>query len=96
MKILETNVTLVKGVGDELGVCYTQEIPDEFMQELNDRFVGTNDPSGELLCVGVVPSAVADRWMREGFNVFEEPVAKSVARLKAESMDRFVLTSKRI
>jgi hypothetical protein len=43
MRILETNVTLVKGVGDELGVSYTQEIPDEYLQELNDRFVGTND-----------------------------------------------------
>jgi hypothetical protein len=95
MKIFETNVRLIKGVGDELGVSYTQEIPDDFLQELNDRFVGTKDPSGELLCVGVVPSAVADRWMRDGYNVFEEPAAKSVARLKAESLDRFVLTSKR-
>jgi hypothetical protein len=34
--------------------------------------------------------------MREGFNVFEEPIAASVARLRAENMGKFITTSKRI
>ena len=96
-KILETNVSLLEGPGDELGVHYTQEIPDEYLQQLDAAFVGANDRiGGDLMWVGSVPAATADRWMREGYNVFEEPIAKSLARLKAESMDRFVLTSKRI
>jgi len=33
-KILETNVSLLRGPGDELGVHYTQEIPDEYLQQL--------------------------------------------------------------
>jgi hypothetical protein len=96
MKINDTNVRLVRGVGDEYGVRYEQEITSEFLQELQDRFVGTSDPTGELLCAAVIPTAIVDRWMREGFNVFEEPVAKSVARLRAENMQKFILTSKRI
>lgn len=94
--LIDTNVRLVRGVGDELGVQYEQEITSEFLQDLQDRFVGTRDPSGELLCAAAIPTAVVDRWMREGFNVFEEPIAKSVARLRLENMGKFITTSKRI
>lgn len=96
MNIIDTNVKLIKGVGDELGVRYEQHITDEFLQELQDRFVGTSDPSGDLLCAAVIPTAIVDRWMRQGFNVFEEPVAASVARLRAESLTKFITTSKRV
>ena len=95
-QIIDTNVRLIKGAGDELGVEYSQEIPDEFLQELQDRFVGTSDPSGEFLCAAVIPTAVVDRWLREGFNVYEEPIAKSVARLRAENLTKFITTSKRL
>ncbi len=96
MDILDTNVRLVRNGGDELAVKYEQEITSEFLQECQDRFVGTRDPSGNLLCVASIPTGVVDRWMREGFNVFEEPIQASVARLRAENMSKFVLTSKRI
>lgn len=95
MDIIDTHVRLLES-GGELGVAYEQEITSEFLQECQDRFVGTKDPTGELLCVASIPTALVDRWMREGFNVFEEPIAASVARLKAENFGKFVLTSKRI
>lgn len=95
-KIIDTNVRLVPNGSGELAVSYEQEIPSEFLQELQDRFVGTRDPSGELLCVAVIPTAIVDRWMREGFNVFEETHAASVARLRAENLQKFITTSKRI
>jgi hypothetical protein len=96
VKILETNVSLLRGPGDELGVHYTQEIPGHHIQELRDRHTGVGDPTGDLLWVGEVPAATADRWMREGYNVFEEPIRKTLAKLKAEDMGVFVGTSKRI
>jgi len=94
MDIIDTNVRLMRNGGDDLAVAYEQEITSEFLQELQDRYVGTKDPSGELLCVACIPTAVVDRWMREGFNVFEETHAASVARLRAESLGKFILTSK--
>lgn len=94
--ILDTNVSLVKNGGDDLAVKYEQEITSEFLQDLQDRFVGTRDATGELLCAAVIPTSIVDRWMREGFNVFEEPIAASVARLRAENMQKFITTSKRI
>ena len=95
-KILETNVSLLEGPGDELGVHYTQEIPDYFLQDIQDRSTGANDATGDLLFVGSVPAAVADRWLREGYNVFEEPISKTLAKLKAENFGKLVATSKRI
>jgi len=95
-KILETNVSLLEGPGDELGVHYTQEIPDYFLQDIQDRSTGANDATGDLLFVGSVPAAVADRWMREGYNVFEEPIRKTLAKLKAENFGKLVGTSKSI
>jgi hypothetical protein len=95
MQLIETNVSLVESAGDT-GVMFSQEITDEFVQDIQERFTGANDPTGNFLFVGAVPSAVADRWMREGYNVFQEPIRKSLARLKAENFGKFIGTSKRI
>lgn len=96
MDILETNVRLVRNGADELAVAYEQEITSEFLQQLQDSFVGQRDATGNFLGVASIPTAIVDRWLREGFNVYEEPIQASVARLKAECMERFLLTSKRI
>ena len=94
-KLIDTNVSLLES-GDDLGVRYSQEIPDHFLTDIQDRFTGANDKTGNFLFVGSVPAAVADRWMREGYNVYEEPVRNTLAKLKLENMGRFVGTSKRI
>jgi hypothetical protein len=93
--LIETNVGLLESAGD-IGVKYTQEIPDHFIQDIQDRFTGANDATGNMLFVGSVPAGVADRWMREGYNVFQEPIRKTLAKLKAENFGKFVGTSKSI
>lgn len=96
MKLLDTNVALLESAGD-LGVRYTQEIPDDFIQDIQDRFTGANERiNGNFLFAGSVPAATVDRWMREGFNVFEEKIPTILARLRAENMGKFIATSKRI
>ncbi|MBR1173899.1 hypothetical protein JQ617_08035 [Bradyrhizobium sp. KB893862 SZCCT0404] len=96
MDTTETKTRLLTSAGD-LGVEYSQEITDDFIQDIQDRFTGANDRiDGNFLFVGSVPAAIADRWMREGYNVFEEPIRKSLARLKAENFGKFVATSKNI
>lgn len=95
MKLIDTDVRLLSQGGD-LGVEFKQEITSEFLQDIQDRFTHANDPTGEFLFVGSVPTAVADRWMREGYNIYEEPIAKTLAKLKAENMGKFIATSKSI
>jgi hypothetical protein len=36
---------------------YTQDIPDHFIQDIQDRFTGANDATGNFLFVGSVPAA---------------------------------------
>lgn len=95
MILTETQTALLASGGD-LGVRFSQEITDEFVQDIQDRFTGATDPTGNFLFVGAVPAAIADRWMREGYNIFEEPVRNTLARLKAENFGKFVATSKRV
>ena len=95
-QIIETNVALAQGPGDELGVHYTQDIPDYFLDDIQDRFTGANDATGNLLFVGSVPAAVADRWLREGYDVFKEPIRKTLTKLKAENFGKLIATSKSI
>jgi hypothetical protein len=95
-RLIDTNVRLVRNGGDDFAVSYEQDIPDSFLQELQDRFVGTKDPSGELLCVAVIPTAIIDRWWREGFRYTEHTHSEMLARLRAEDMQKFITTSKRI
>jgi len=95
MNLIDTKTALVESGGD-LGVQYSQDISDEFVQDIQDRFTTPGDKTGNFLFVGSVPAAIADRWMREGYNVFQEPIRKTLARLKAENFGKFVGTSKQI
>jgi hypothetical protein len=95
-RLIDTNVSLVDNGCGDFAVRFEQDIPDDFLQDLQDRFVGKHDPSGELLCVAVIPTVIIDRWWREGFRYTEHTHAEMVARLHAESMQKFITTSKRI
>lgn len=94
-ELIDTNVSLVPNVEGE-AVKFSQHITDDFLNDIQDRFTGANDPTGEFLYVGSVPAAVADRWYREGYDIFKEPVQMTLAKLRAEDMGKFIGTSKRI
>lgn len=95
-KLIDTNVSLVPNVGDEYAVKFTQDIPSDFLQDIQDRFTGKTEQVGNFLFVGSVPTAIADRWMREGYNIYEEPIRKTLAKLRAENLQKFIGTSKNI
>jgi hypothetical protein len=94
--LIETNVSLVPNVGDEQAVKYSQIITDDYLQSIQDRHTGINDVTGNFLFVGSVPAGLVDRWLREGYDVYKEPIRKTLAKLKAENFGRFVATSKSI
>lgn len=93
-QLIDTNVSLL-GSDDDC-VLYSQVIPDSFTDDIQNRFTGANDKTGEFLFVGSVPTAVVDRWLREGFDVYRAPIRETLAKLRAENMGRFIGTSKRI
>ena len=75
----------------------SQKISQAFLDDLKDtRNQTSNVPSGEFLRVASIPTGVVEKWMREGFNVWEASGKEIVKRLKNENLDYFLATDKRI
>jgi len=78
---------------------HTQLITDSFIQDLrDDRFASHNkfNREGEYMRVASIPVVVHEKWLREGFDLFKEPHKKVIAKLKAENLDAFIATNKRL
>lgn len=75
-----------------------QIITPRMLQQIAD-FRDRTGPEGEMMPVAQVPTIVVEKWMREGFNILTDrniTARDIVARLKAEGLDAFVATRKRV
>jgi hypothetical protein len=89
--------TLVDIGEDVDGVFFknSQYIPDEFLSGLKRlREDSMSTPAGEMHLAARVPAATADKWMREGFDIFVEPATAILARLRKEQLDGFIASNK--
>ena len=76
-----------------------QQIPQSFLDRLkSDRDNTQGNPMGDFHRIASIPTVVVEKWMREGFNIWDKNVKASeiVAKLKAEHLDAFLTTTKRI
>lgn len=76
-----------------------QKIPQSFLDRLKtERDASSNNKMGDYHRVASIPVAVVEKWMREGFNIWDKNVKASevVARLKTENLEAFLTTTKRI
>lgn len=76
-----------------------QKIPQSFLDRLkSDRDATEGNRMGDFHRVASIPTVVVEKWMREGFDIWDKNVKASeiVARLKAEHLDGFLTTTKRI
>jgi hypothetical protein len=49
-----------------------------------------------MMHVASIPAALVDKWYRDGYDVFQEPIKKTVAKLKNENLEYFLATEKAI
>lgn len=95
-KLVDVNTSVVSTGGDRL-IKYEQEIPEEFLTSLRkERDDSLSTPAGEFHRVASIPVAVVEKWLRQGFNVYEAPIQDTMARLRLEGLDGFLTTKKRI
>lgn len=74
-----------------------QTIPDSLLQELSDKRQASHTVrEREFMHCASIPAALADRWYREGYDVFQEPIRKTMAKLKNENLEYFLATAKDI
>lgn len=81
----------------QLTIERTQEITTDFLDALAEkRKASSGAPMGNFHQVASIPTILYEQWLREGYDISREPISKTVARLKAESLDYFLTTDKRI
>jgi hypothetical protein len=86
------------GKYDTLIIKHAQEIPDEYVSALKRQKIDTaHERLGDFWKVGEVPVVLVEKWLREdGYDVYRAPVRETLARLRKEQLDAFILTNKRV
>lgn len=98
-ELIDPTITFEDDTDAALVVKKEQHIPQSFLDRLKtERDDSANNRMGDYHKVASIPTVVAEKWMREGFNIFDKNVKASevVARLKLENLDAFLTTTKRI
>lgn len=74
-----------------------QEIPQWWIDNLQAAKADTKHArTGEYHRAASIPQVVVDKWLSEGYDVFKEPVAKTLAKLRSENLDYFITTEKNL
>ena len=77
----------------------SQDISDTLLTSLKDkRHETASQLEGDFMHVASIPMVFVQKWQREGFDIMQPGVdyKEIVARLKAENLDGFLGTDKRI
>jgi len=82
---------------DGLAIREDQYIPQSFLDDLkNAREESVKERAREFHHVASIPVSVVNKWMREGFDIYEATIPEIMTRLRAEHLDGFIATKKRI
>lgn len=84
---------------DGLVLKQSQDISQSFLDGIKEtRNVSTDKREGDYMSVAQIPVVVVEKWMREGFDIMGPGITASeiVKRLKAENLDAFLTTDKRV
>jgi hypothetical protein len=83
---------------DKLILAKRQEIPDDFLSILRGvKDDSTDQRENTFMHVAAIPVAVHELWLaRDNYDCTKEDIRTSVKKLKAEGLDAFVVTNKRV
>ncbi|MEX3935074.1 hypothetical protein AB4Y32_25335 [Paraburkholderia phymatum] len=74
-----------------------QVIPDSLLRDLEEKRLNSHTArEREFMEVASIPVCIVDKWLREGYDVFAEPIRKTVAKLKSENLEYFLSTAKEV
>jgi len=98
MNIIEPRYSFHEGDGNaKLFIQRSQEIPQDFLDHLSEaRKASTQGKMGELHRFASIPVVVYENWLRQGFDPRREHPAKVIAKLKAEGLDYFITTDRKL
>jgi len=94
--LTQSNTDFIFEVGD-ITRKHTQNISQTFLDDLKDaRNESSSKPMGDFHRVASIPTVVVEKWMREGFDLWQATGKDIVARLKRENLDAFMATDRKV
>lgn len=95
-KVIGSDTTFIDDVG-ELTRKHSQYISDDFLDDLRDsRNASKGQREGDYMRVASIPVVIVEKWLREGFDIFQADGREIVKRLKREDLTAFLATEKSI
>lgn len=84
---------LILGNDDEQDVIITsQYLGPDFWADLEEAKENFQFRLNGLTPVASIPEALANKWLREGFDVWNAPANEIIRKLKMENYDKFVIS----
>lgn len=81
---------------DGLLVRKDQEITSDFLDQLADDRLASKAPSGDFHKLASIPVVVVEKWLREGFDIYQESAQAILKKLRDEDLTAFIATTKRV
>ena len=96
MKLIDPLIEFLDGDSEHpLIIKQTQEIPTEFLDRLSDaRLESSHRPMGDFHRFASIPTAVVEKWKREGFDLMKESARSIIRKLQSEDLTAFITTTK--
>lgn len=83
--------------GGNLVRVYGQEFPNHYWEGLQwARDQDQKQRTKDLWRVGSVPAIFIEKWLKQGFNFFQEDARAIVRKCRQENLTEFLTTGKRV
>lgn len=94
--LIQSNTDFLFESGDMVRK-HTQNITQAFLDDLKDsRNESTQKPMGEFHRIASIPTAVVEKWLREGFDIWQASGPEIVKRLQKEDLQMFMATERKV
>jgi hypothetical protein len=81
---------------DGLFMKKDQYISDDFITRNADARFESKARAGEFHHVASIPVVVVEKWLKEGFDIYKEPLKAIIKRLKQENLEAFLTSNQSI
>lgn len=93
MQDLNVREELILGQGDDPDVITTeQRLGDDFWDDLKQAKEDFQFRLNGLTPVASIPEALVNKWLREGFDVWNAPANEIIRKLRIDGYDAFVIS----
>ena len=96
--VADTNIVEDSGIPGGLAFERTQVFPDSYWDGLQWARGQQTKASRcrDFHKVADIPAIFVEKWLREGFNVWREPLKEIIKKLHREELTDFITTEKRV